>query len=249
MQKKMQRDIPTELTRMVVIGIRDLELALAMPVVRVRIDPVAFNQFCMDYVDQRGGIDVEKKLEYYVGLKWLAFLPSDVFMDVASQDCPFASYIRQTFGCETYRQDLYHLGGGTHETDVRCDASQLPFADCSLSKIALFNSFEHFEGDKDTRFIVEAQRVLRPRGRLFIAPLEIKDKYSTETDAGWVDGKGRKHLWLVGARFVRTYDPEQLKARVLKYCSNFTVAVYALENSQELGSSCYLRYFAIFEKT
>jgi len=60
--------------------------------------------------------------------------------------------------------------------------------------MSLHNSLEHFEGRSDIKFFKEAQRLLRPGGKLLVVPLFIGDTYSTVNDAGWVDEAGVKHL-------------------------------------------------------
>jgi SAM-dependent methyltransferase len=213
-----------------------------------RIDASRFAKFRSRYSDPRAGADAEKLLEYYVSYTWLGLEPSDVFMDVAAQDCPFAFFVRDTIGCQVYRQDLYYLRPGVYGEDVGGDATALPFPAGSLSKLALHNSFEHFEGDADTRFLHEAARVLRPGGKVCIVPLFVESEYRVDTESGWIDDKGRKQLWGIGARFARTYDPERLDERLLKHCEPFTVSVFVVENARELDPRCYLRYFMLLEK-
>lgn len=214
----------------------------------IRLDPNEFARFCDQYIDPRSGIDAEKMLEYYVSYKLLDFTASDIYMDVAAQDCPFAFFVRDTFGCKVFRQDLYYLEEGIHGEDVGGDASSLPFQDSTISKMSLHNSFEHFEGDSDIAFIQEAQRVLRSKGKLCIVPLFIEAEYQVETDSGWVDEHGKKHLWGIGAQFSRFYDPEQFQKRVLNYCQEFEVEIFEVENAQEMDPSCYLKYFVIMSK-
>ena len=127
-------------------------------------------------------------------------------------------------------------------------ATALAFSDGALSKIALHNSFEHFEGDSDIRFLREAARVLRPKGKVCIVPLFVGLQFRIETEAGWIDEQGKKHLWGVGARFSRTYDPASLDERVLKNCHDFDVTWYIVENAYEIDAGCYLRYFLLLEK-
>jgi SAM-dependent methyltransferase len=227
---------------------RRLEDLFGEGLVRVRIDPCHFAAFRSHYSDPREGIDAEKLLEYYISYNWLRLDASDVFVDVAAQNCPFASFVRDTIGCRVYRQDLYYLRPGIHGEDVGGDATALPFPDGFLSKLALHNSFEHFEGDSDIRFLREAARVLRPQGKVCIVPLFVGPKSRVETEAGWIDEHGKKHLWGVGARFARTYDPASLEERVLKNCEDFEMTAYLVENAPEIDAGCYLRYFLLLEK-
>jgi SAM-dependent methyltransferase len=228
--------------------LQEIEQQIGKPVPRLQVNEADFSSFKSRYRDTRSGIDDEKLLEYYIGYTCLDLKPADVFMDIAAQDCPFAFFVRDTIGCRVYRQDLFYLKEGVHGEDVGCDATKLPFPDGALSKIALFNSFEHFEGDNDSLMIKEARRVLRPGGKLCIVPLYIADKYFVEEEAGWVDEKGEKHLWGIGARFARTYDPRSFRERVLQHCPGFTYEVYYLENRQEISPQIHMQYFVIFER-
>ena len=227
---------------------RRLESLLGARFRRVRIDASRFAEFRSRYSDPREGADAEKLLEYYVSYTWLELERSDVFMDVAAQDCPFAFFVRDTIGCRVYRQDLYYLQPGVHGEDVGGDATALPFPAGSLSKLALHNSFEHFEGVADIRFLHEAARVLRPGGKVCIVPLFVGPEYRVETESGWIDEQGRKRLWGVGARFARTYDPPMLEERVLRSCEAFTVTAYLVENAGDLDARCYLRYFLLLTR-
>jgi len=213
-----------------------------------RADARAFKRFMRAYRDPRPGIDRQKLLEYYLSLTLLDLGPDDVYMDVAAQDCPFAFFVHETIGCRVFRQDLYYLKPGIHETDIGGDAGEIPLRDESVSKMSLHNSFEHFESDADTRFILEAQRLLRPGGKILIVPLYISSHYHEERDAGWIDEKGKKHLWGKGAQFARTYDPTSLKTRVLDPARSLTPTLYELLNASELGPDCHLRFFLMLEK-
>ena len=228
----------------------ELKRVLRMDTIPVTISLDDFERFKAVYHDPRPSIDDEKYLEYYVSYKWLAFNRGDVFIDIAAQDCPFAWFLRDSIGCRALRQDLYYLASGISEDgDVGGDAGNLPLPDGYVTKMDLHNSFEHFEGSSDTEFIIEAQRILAPEGKICIIPLNMGLEYSEEHDAGWIDAEGRKHPWGLGARFARQYDPSAFKQRVLDCCHALSVTLYAIENALEISSRCYARYFAIFEKT
>lgn len=222
--------------------------ALAGRVRSIRIDKIDFSNFKSRYFDPRPGIDEEKLLEYYVGYTWLELRPDDIFIDIAAQDCPFAFFVRDTVGCRVYRQDLYHMDPGIHGTDIGSNAANLPLPTGSVSKMSLFNSFEHFEGDDDSAFIREAGRVLTPGGRLCIVPLFIGPEYVVEPQGGWTDGAGVKHCWGEGARFSRIYDVRRFEDRILRFCDRFQVQLLVVENAGEIGAGVYLQYFLILER-
>jgi hypothetical protein len=124
----------------------------------------------------------------------------------------------------------------------------MPLKDEAVNKISLHNSFEHFEGTSDIRFIEEAQRVLTLGGKLVIVPIFFESKYQVEKNAGWIDDDGRKHLWGEGARFSRLYDVEQFNRRILHNSKSFKTQFYSVENLQEVSRDCYGQFFIIFEK-
>lgn len=229
--------------------IQKIEQVLGQPVIPIHLNGDDFALFRALYPDPRGMIDAEKLVEYYISYRWLNFNKQDIYMDVAAQDCPFAFYIQKEFHCKVYRQDLYHFSPGIHGTDIGCDATSIPLRDHSLTKVSLHNSIEHFENDSDSGLIHEMARLIRPGGKMLINPLFIQDQYTIETDAGWVDEKGEKHLWGEGARFSRLYDPERFKSRILDHASGFNIKFYFIQNGQQVDRDIYAHFFAIFEKT
>jgi SAM-dependent methyltransferase len=213
----------------------------------LRIAPEDLGRFKQIYVDPRG-VNDEKYLEYYAAFTMFQFSPGDVYIDIAAQDCPFHRFVAHRFGVKAYRQDLHYLNGSADPYDVACDACSLPFPDGSFTHMSLFNSFEHFEDDRDTAFMREAQRVLRPDGVLLIVPLQISTEYSIKTDEGYYDEAGVKHLWGVGARFSRTYDLKRFRDRVVRAATGLEFYVYRIEEPWAIGSGCYAEWFVMFKK-
>jgi ubiquinone/menaquinone biosynthesis C-methylase UbiE len=230
---------------------QQIESSTGNPVKEIRIDPEEFNEFKARYkaVDSRQDINDQKLLEYFISYRFLGFTSSDVYIDIAAQNCPFVSFIGETFGCKTYRQDLYYMERGIHDGDIGGDASRLPLKAGSVTKLSLHNSFEHFEGNSDVRFIREAQRVLGIGGKMVIVPIFFEDKYQVQEDSGWVDEKGVKHLWGEGARFSRFYNMEYFDKRITRNAGSLNIQFYSIQNIQELGPDCYGQLFIVFEKT
>lgn len=218
------------------------------PVVSTVIDLEDFAAFKELYRDERNMIDDAKRLEYYVSYRWLDLGPEDTYIDIAAQDCPFAFFVRDHFGSQAYRQDLFYLEKGIHGSDIGGNAARIPLDTGSVSKMSLHNSLEHFEGRSDIRFFREAQRLLRPGGKLVVVPLFIGDSYSTVKDAGWVDDDGVKHLWGEGARFARWYDLPHFKSRILDRSRNLSVQIHHIDNAAAVDPQCF-PYFAVFERT
>lgn len=226
-----------------------IRLVTGNPIQVMRFEPGEFQEFKTKYRDDRHGVDNQKMLEYFISYKVLDLVPSDVYIDIAAQDCPFAFFIQDVIGCKVYRQDLYYMKRGIHGSDIGGDASNLPLEDGSVTKISLHNSFEHFEGDSDINFIREAQRILPVGGKMIIIPFFFGDQYSVETEGGWVDDKGKKHLWGKGARFNRYYDVEQFEHRIVRNAPAFNIQFVSIANIHEFGPDCYGHMFTLFEKT
>ena len=227
---------------------KQIEELTSHPVSRIRIDSTEFQNFKTMYKDDRFGVNDQKFLEYYISYRYLDLNSSDTYIDIAAQDCPFAFFVREKFECKVYRQDLYYIKKGIHGDDIGGDASNMPLKDESISKISLHNSFEHFEGNSDIHFIREAQRVLAVGGKLVIVPAFFEDGYRVEKKSGWVDEKGKKHLWGAGARFSRWYDVEQFNKRIIQNSPFFKTQFYFIENIQEISRDCYGPLFVIFNK-
>lgn len=227
---------------------KQIETLTGNPVIHIRITPADFHDFKANYKDDREGVDDQKLLEYFISFKFLEFRSSDVYIDIAAQNCPFAFFVAETFGCQAYRQDLYYMKRGIHGSDIGGNASRLPLNAGTVSKISLHNSFEHFEGNSDIKFMREAQRVLKIGGKLIIVPVFFEDNYRVQEDSGWVDEHGNKHLWNKGARFSRFYDLDQFDKRILQNSSALSVQFYFIDNIQEIGPECNGQLFAIFEK-
>ncbi len=93
---------------------------------------------------------IEKVLEHYLTLKYLDVKPTDVVIDVAAANSPFAKTLRQK-GMKAYRQDLvYH--GGINGHDIGGDAGNMPVADGFADVLTLHCAFECFQRDADIRF-------------------------------------------------------------------------------------------------
>lgn len=198
----------------------------------------------------------EKWLEHFVSIDLLRPQPSEVAIDIASCTSPFPDILRERWGCRTYRQD-WNYAPGVNGDQIGGDAAALPIPDGFADMLTLHCSFEHFEGDRDKRFLREAERVLRPGGRLCILPLYTNWAYCIQTDpAAW-------HLrqpelerdaliclakdW--GEVHGRFYDPARFVNRILGSLGRLRLQLFRVENYQEVAADCYLRFAAVFTRT
>jgi len=208
-----------------------------------------------NYPDIYGKFLPEKSLEHYVSLKLLEFCSGDIFIDVASAGSPFPAIVRKLFGCTVYKQDLAYRTG-RHSNEIGSNASSIPLPADSITKMTLHCSFEHFEGDGDSKFIIEAARLLQPHGKLCILPLYLADRYSILTDPT-VNRRGVKwdrdatifNKFDYGNRFGRFYTVQKLKERILDPWDEFSVKFFFVENEKEIHHSCYLQFVMVLEKS
>ena len=198
----------------------------------------------------------EKWLEHYVSIDLLRPQASAVLIDIASCTSPFPDILRDRWGCRTYRQD-WSYPAGLDGDRIGSDAAALPVAEGFADGLTLHCSFEHFEGDRDARFLREAERVLRPGGRLCILPFYTNWSYSIQTDlAAWhlrrpgfeadavirvADNWGEVH-----GRF---YDPEHFVRRILGSLGRLRLQIFRVENYLEVAPDCYLKLAAVFTRT
>lgn len=232
-------------------------------VVPYRIDVEAFWRYVegcgyrrMDY--WQGGAmraATEKWLEHFVSIDLLQPRPDEVLIDVASCTSPFPDILRQRWGCRTYRQDWAYPTGISGDR-IGGDAAAMPVPAAFADHLVLHCSFEHFELERDQRFLREAGRILKPGGRLCILPLYTNRAYCIQTDlAAWhlrrpelerdavicvADSWGEVH-----GRF---YDPRRFRQRVLANLGDLRLRLYQVENCTEVAEDCYLRLAAVFTR-
>jgi hypothetical protein len=115
---------------------------------------------------------------------------------------------------------------------------------------------EHFEGDREIRFLREADRVLRPGGKLCIAPIYFNHTYCIQTDLdAWplhpprfegdavicaAEGWGEVH-----GRF---YDPAHFAERILANLGQLRLTLCRVQNYEDVARDCYLKFAAVFTR-
>lgn len=123
-----------------------------------------------------GDVFIGKALEHWMSLDFIDLKDGAVVMDVAACHSPFVDIVARLYPqVQCYMQDQVYKPG-VHGLKIGSDATCIPLPDGSVDSIVAHNSWEHFEGNADIRFISEAARLLRPGGKLTIIPLFLKEK-------------------------------------------------------------------------
>ena len=212
-------------------------------------------RYVEDFPNYYPGNLAEKALEHYIAAKLLRLNDQDTYIDVASEHSPVHEIYRRLFGAKTYRQDLAYPPG-LNGVMIGGDAANMPVPGGFASKMALHCSFEHFEGDTDSRFIREVARVLRPGGAVCIVPFYLSEEYAIQTDpvvalsSGVVFEDDATVYCAQGwnNRYGRFYDAEHLRARVGEHLHGLTLEIYALTNVSQVDETCYARFAMVIKK-
>lgn len=197
----------------------------------------------------------EKFLEHFVSVELLGSLRSGLLVDVASWRSYFPTLMRER-GFQVIVQDLVYEEG-LHGDLLGCNAEAMPLPDESVTAMTLHCSFEHFEGTADVGFIREADRLLRPGGRVVIIPLYLHEKQLTWVDPSFllrgerIEEAGATWQPAVGYgnRFGRMYSPETFVSRVVEAVGQTRLKLSLVRvTGLEALPSCYLQFAAVLEK-
>lgn len=218
------------------------------------LDRAAYTVKYPFYYGGETGKLIEKTVEHYLAAKLLDLSPNDVYIDVATANSCAPDIYRELYGCTVYRQDLIFK---TCRGDrLAGDAAEMPVGDGFATKMALHCSFEHFEGDSDTRFIKEAQRVLRSGGRLCIVPLYLNDQHAVQIDPimfsrGLPSFDAASPLYCARGyrlRHGRFYSGHTFADRILSQVGSMKASVYVVTNETGIDPRCPVKFIAFFEK-
>lgn len=130
-------------------------------------------------------IRFKKLIEFYTTYTMLSPGPDDVFMDVAGG---IYTYINKLDCKKKYLQDIRISGDiksqlGAEIDYIESDAGNIQLPNESVDKISVHHAFEHFQGNSDTLFIKDVQRILKRNGKCCIIPLFIANKFFEVTAA------------------------------------------------------------------
>ena len=133
------------------------------------------------------------------------------------------------------------------DVGVRSDIKYITGSICSIplrsgtvDAITCHHSFEHFEGNVDVEFMLEALRLLAVGGKIIICPIFITNGYFEITNLPFrrkSDSSSRKVFdptasfagWGSFQGFARTYSEDALNHRIIsRIPENFTVSLHSV---------------------
>lgn len=169
-----------------------------------RIDAADFERWLAawpelaDFYRPYGQFALEKCLEHYLTTREAQPGPGEVLVDVAASGSPYAGALEGR-GVEAYCLDLSYPPGVSGRR-IGADATKSGLPDTFADVLTLHCAYECFMGDADTRLLAEAARILKPGGRLVIAPLYLEDSFFNVTSPRCDQGRvqidpGAERVW------------------------------------------------------
>jgi SAM-dependent methyltransferase len=230
--------------------------AAGIPFESVSIDIDGYRR----YYDQAGyatrypsyyrGNQPEKSLEHWTALSLLEIQPTEVFVDIASENSPVPEIYWRLAGASSFGQDIMNAPGIAGNT-IGGDACAMPVPDGFIAKAALTCSLEHFEQDADIRLFAELARVLRPAGRVVVVPFYVYEEDATQTDpqvslAADVPFDDDTVIYCAegwGNRHGRFYRPSTFKRKIAdRFADAFEFRYLHLANAGAVHPSVYARF-------
>jgi SAM-dependent methyltransferase len=219
-------------------------------------DATRYRRFVADagyasrYPSYYPGNQVEKSFEHWFALEVLDLQPTEVFIDIASEDSPMPEIASRLRGARSFSQDIQYAPGIVGNR-IGGDACAMPLSDGFAAKAALTCSLEHFESDADVRLFRELARVLRGGGAVCVVPFYIYDIPATQTDpqvslhadVPFDDGTTLFCAAHWGNRHARFYSPGTFMRRIaLPMAELFTFRYIRIVNADAIDPSIYGRF-------
>jgi len=208
-----------------------------------------------EWTEYYQGISADKWLEHFLSAYFLKPKQGEVMIDVASHWSPFAKIIRKTAGTRVYMQDMC-FDTGIQNDFIGSDCTHIPLSDGTVDLISVNNSIEHFEEKKDSSFLKEAYRLLKPGGRMCIVPLFLSpvvvnmadpdiDLSAVNFDEGAILVSAKP--WKIP--FARYYTPETLYQRIVRTEPQFNFEVISIHGMAAFDPSLnYWQFIACARK-
>jgi SAM-dependent methyltransferase len=202
------------------------------------------------YPDYYRGNQPEKSLEHWIALRLLNVRPTEIFIDVASENSPVPEIYWRLAGACSFSQDISYPAGVAGNR-IGGDACAMPVPSSFAAKASLTCSLEHFEDDADIRLFSELSRVLKPGGSVCIVPFYLYEEDATQTDpvvslsadVPFDEGTTIYCAENWGNRHARFYTPAKFKARIAdRFANAFQFRYFQIVNASDVHPSVYARF-------
>ena len=202
------------------------------------------------YPDYYRGNQPEKSLEHWVVLHLLNLGPTEVFIDIASENSPVPEIYWRLTGACSFSQDISYPEG-IAGNQIGGDACAMPLPDRFAHHAALTCSLEHFESDGDVRLFAELARVLRPGGSVCVVPFYVYEEDATQTDplvslTADVPFDADTVIYCAegwGNRHGRFYSPATFKRKIVdRFGDVLAFRFFHLVNAHQVHPSVYARF-------
>ena len=135
---------------------------------------------------------ISKCYEHFFSFQLANIKKGKTVADIACSNSPVHKILSDFYGCEeVFRQDLqfsqnHPLVIAQVNRLIGGDASNLRVESEKFDALLLHNSWEHFEGESDLKFLFEAERILKKGGIVAIIPLFLsKQTYQVTSPSIW----------------------------------------------------------------
>jgi hypothetical protein len=175
--------------------------ALGIEVIDYAPPPDRFQQFKLGnwfpenyHGGRASGVWDEKLLEHWIAGELLQlehWPPSDVYVDIAACNSPWAKTLRERYGISAYAIDLAPVGRAYQDLPYYRseNATRTGFGDGEVRGASLQCAYEMFQGQDDRALIDELARILAPGGKVIILPLYMHTHYCSYSKPEYY-GKG-----------------------------------------------------------
>lgn len=218
-----------------------------------------------NYWDQFGdlykhiGHGREKALEHSVSFDLLDFSKVKRYCDVAASASPIGVVAKKLFPkVEYWKQDAEFQTDLEKKIIAGFAQKMVDVPNGFFDAMTLHCSFEHFHGDADSEFMIEADRVLSDQGACLILPLYLDTEHKVFFDPTVVSdqeleiydkGEILCSTFDYRQKHGRYYDPKTLKSRVLDHLPKSLMATLIQFVDQEsVSKEIYLQFGLVLHR-
>jgi SAM-dependent methyltransferase len=220
--------------------------ASGLPLEEYECDPEGFERYLEvskplyakhGYIDSYGGergYFLEKAFEHYISWEYLRWGESERVLDLACWTSPASEVLLSFKKTDFYAHDI------TLKTDLKKKtisgfANAIEAPDSYFDAVVAHCAIDNFEGTADIDVFHEAARILKPGGRILIAPLHVAVRAENVIAPGYpgVELDEGAHLVLGNPgtmRFGRHYSADSLRKRLVQNVPELSFRVVHVRN-------------------